>query len=302
MPKSFTAKSVVMDLSRVSLLLGIPTLRSSSNDVWILYASRFLRTWAFGSTGLILAVFLSTLGHSETRIGLFMTLTLTGDVLLSLVLTTWADQLGRRRTMALGSILMTLSGLVFTFASDYWILLAAAIFGVVSPSGNEIGPFRAVEEGMLANLVSGPKMSDVFAWYVVSGTAGVSFGTFSAGWMMKGIRYIANLSELQAYRCVFGSYTVIGMAKFWISTRLSEKLELSASKKAERHSSIQDVERQNVLSTKRDSIRSDSDDSKKKSRLARVVSLDISSSTWTILWKLCLMFTLDSFASGLVAL
>ena len=82
---------------------------------------------------MIFALYLSSLGVSDTRIGLFMTLTLLGDVFVSLFLTLVADGLGRRRTLAAGGALMTASGVVFAVASNYWILVAASVLGVISP-------------------------------------------------------------------------------------------------------------------------------------------------------------------------
>jgi hypothetical protein len=48
---------------------------------------RVLRMWAFGSTGVILAVYLHAVGLSDDRIGLLLSLTLVGDAALSLLLT-----------------------------------------------------------------------------------------------------------------------------------------------------------------------------------------------------------------------
>ena len=90
-----------------------------------------------------------------------MTLTLLGDVVVSLLLTLVADGLGRRRTLMLGALGMAVSGAVFATTDSYVVLLAAAIVGVISPSGNEIGPFRAVEESTLAQLIGERGRADV---------------------------------------------------------------------------------------------------------------------------------------------
>lgn len=82
---------------------------------------------------MILAVYLSSLDISDARIGLFMTLTLLGDVVISVILTLFADGLGRRRVLVLGAALMTASGVVFALVGNYWVLVAASIFGVISP-------------------------------------------------------------------------------------------------------------------------------------------------------------------------
>lgn len=45
-----------------------------------------------------------------------------------------------------GSGLMVVSGFVFAYFENFWILLLAAIIGVVSIMGGDFGPFRAIEE------------------------------------------------------------------------------------------------------------------------------------------------------------
>jgi predicted MFS family arabinose efflux permease len=77
--------------------------------------------------------YLQVLGISKARIGLFMTLTLIGDVVISFMLTMFADGLGRKAILAAGAALMTVSGVIFALSGNYWVLLAAAIFGVISP-------------------------------------------------------------------------------------------------------------------------------------------------------------------------
>ena len=62
-----------------------------------------------------------------------MTLTLIGDVAISFVLAVFADGVGRRAVLALGAVLMVASGIVFALTDNYWVLLAAAVFGVISP-------------------------------------------------------------------------------------------------------------------------------------------------------------------------
>lgn len=51
----------------------------------ILSSSHVSHVFAYGSSTLILAVYFSVLGIVDEQIGLFMTLTLLGDVLVSLL-------------------------------------------------------------------------------------------------------------------------------------------------------------------------------------------------------------------------
>lgn len=69
-----------------------------------------------------------------------------GDVLLGTWLTLIADRVGRRRILMAGSCLMILTGIIFAVFENYWLLLFAAVVGVVSATGGDFGPFRAIEE------------------------------------------------------------------------------------------------------------------------------------------------------------
>lgn len=113
--------------------LGIHTVIHSPLDVKLLLFSRFVRLFAYGQTTLILALYFKALDISDARIGLFMSLTLVGDVFISLVLTLIADSVGRRLMLSIGAVMMAGSGAVFANFGGYWVLLAAAVLGVISP-------------------------------------------------------------------------------------------------------------------------------------------------------------------------
>lgn len=113
--------------------IGLTALWKSARDTKILCFQRFVRLFAYGGSTLILAAYLAELRISDELIGLFMTLTLVGDVVISFMLTLVADSLGRRKILALGALLMTASGIVFAITGNYWLLLAAAVLGVITP-------------------------------------------------------------------------------------------------------------------------------------------------------------------------
>lgn len=118
---------------RVLEELGLISLWSSPFDTKLLCAQRFVRMFAYGSSTLILVSYLSALDISKARIGLFMTLTLIGGTILSFILTIFADGIGRRAILLLGAVLMSLSGVIFALVGNYWVLLVAAVIGVISP-------------------------------------------------------------------------------------------------------------------------------------------------------------------------
>src|SRR2546429_3876622 len=86
---------------------SIPSaLRTLTRDGWLLFLTRFVRLFAYGSLSVVLVFYLISLGLSESQTGLLLTLTLVGDTVVSLYLTTHADRIGRRRMLIVGAMLM----------------------------------------------------------------------------------------------------------------------------------------------------------------------------------------------------
>src|SRR5438552_3816796 len=104
-----------------------------SRDIRLLFATRFARMFAYGLVSIILVLYLTRVGFDERAIGLLLSLTLAGDLAISLWMTTRADRIGRRKMLIVGAILMTMAGVVFVSTSLFPLLLVAAIVGVISP-------------------------------------------------------------------------------------------------------------------------------------------------------------------------
>src|SRR5260370_4149935 len=150
---------------------SMPTaLRTLTRDGWLLFLTRFVRLFAYGSLSVVLVFYLIGLGLSESQTGLLLTLTLAGDIVVSLYLTTRADRIGRRRMLIAGAILMAAAGLAFAFTRNFLFLLVAGTIGVISPSGNEVGPFLSIEQAALSHVVSPKTRTEVFAWYTLAGS------------------------------------------------------------------------------------------------------------------------------------
>ena len=94
-------------------------LRTLTRDGWLLFLTRFVRLFAYGSLSVVLVFYLIGLGLSESQTGLLLTLTLAGDTFVSLYLTTRADRIGRRRMLIIGAILMSAAGLAFAFTHNF---------------------------------------------------------------------------------------------------------------------------------------------------------------------------------------
>ncbi|MCZ2121540.1 MAG: MFS transporter [Anaerolineales bacterium] len=233
-------------------------------DVWILFTTRSIRLFCYGFLSVIIALYLAKTGLTEKQIGLLFTLTLAGDAGISLLLTTRADAFGRKKTLLFGAGLMLGAGIVFVITNNFLILIAAAIVGVISPSGNEIGPFLSVEQAGLTNLIPDAKRTHVFAWYNLAGSLATASGALIGGWLAQ-LLQDQGWSALAAYRFILIGYAFGGLALTLLFLNLSEAIEIPPTATA--------------------------DQPKKTLGLHR---------SKNVVLKLSMFFALDAFAGGLV--
>jgi MFS family permease len=203
------------------------TLSQLTRDVWLLYLTRFLRLFAYGLLSVVLVFYLVGLGLSEVQTGMLLTLTLAGDTVVSLYLTTQADRIGRRRMLVAGALLMTAAGLVFAGTSSLVWLLLAGIVGVVSPSGGEVGPFLPIEQAALTHVVPAAIRTDVFAWYTLAGAVGTASGALVGGVVTETLQR-HQVPALSSYRTIVVAYAALGIVLALLFTRLSRASEATA--------------------------------------------------------------------------
>lgn len=203
-------------------------VNGSDRDGRLLFGTRMVRLFAYGFLSVVLVLYLAQIGLSETQIGLLLTLTLLGDTIISLWITTNADRMGRRRMLVAGAGLMLLAGALFASTGDFALLLVAATIGVISPSGNEIGPFLSIEQAALSQLAPGERRTGIFAWYNLVGSFATAIGALSGGWLASGLQ-AAGLPPLAAYRVVLLGYAGSGLALVLLFLALSPAVETTSS-------------------------------------------------------------------------
>jgi MFS family permease len=233
-----------------------------NKDTSILFSTRIIRLFCYGFLSVILALYLSETGLTEQQIGILFTFTLLGDAGISLWLTTSADRLGRKRTLLLGALLMAGAGMAFLLTRNILILGIAAIIGVISPSGNEIGPFLSVEQAGLTQLVSDQKRTQVLAWYNLAGSFATAIGALSGGWLAQALQN-NGWTEFASYRTVLTGYAVGGILLLLLFLNLSQAIEVASRASVEK----------------------------------RVLGLHRSQK---VVFKLSALFAMDAFAGGLI--
>jgi MFS family permease len=181
----------------------------SRRDVLLLFTARSVRLFSYGSLSVVLALYLQELGLSSSLIGLLFTFTLAGDAGVSLWITTKADRIGRKRMLLVGASLMVAAGVVFSFTADPALLMIAGIVGVISPSGNEIGPFLSIEQAALSQLLPQDARTRAFALYTLAGSFAAACGALSGGFLVRAFLH-AGFTELSSYRAVILLYAACG--------------------------------------------------------------------------------------------
>ena len=206
---------------------------SAPRDVPLLFATRAVRLFGFGLLSVVLVLYLSAVGLSEARIGLLLTLTLLGDTAVSLLFTTRADRVGRRRMLLGGAALVVLAGAVFAVTQSFALLLVAATLGVISPAGNEVGPFLAIEQAALAQTLPAERRTRVFARYSLVGSFATAAGALTGGALASGLEH-AGWGALGSYRAVVVAYAALGLVLLALFTRLSPAVEAPGLREPDR--------------------------------------------------------------------
>jgi MFS family permease len=184
--------------------------------------------FAYGCLSVVLVLYLAGLGLSEGRIGLLLTLTLVGDALISLGITLHADRLGRQRMLILGAGLMVGAGVPFALSGDFTVLVLAATLGVISPSGNEVGPFLAIEQAALSQVVPEDRRTGTFAWYNLTGSFATALGALAGGWGAQALQ-ASGLAPVASYRALVVAYAGMGLVLAALFTGLSRAVEAAPS-------------------------------------------------------------------------
>ena len=232
-------------------------------DIPLLFSTRIIRLFCYGFLSVVLALYLAETGLTEVQIGLLFTLTLIGDAIITLWLTTSADRFGRKRTLLVGTLLMAVAGIVFVMTRNYILLVFAAIIGVISPADKDIGPFLSVEQASLAHLIPNDKRTQVFAWYNVAGSFASATGALAGGWLAQGFQN-RGWTALESYQMILIGYALGGVLLLFLFINLTQSVEV---------------------------------EQRPQDEIKRLLGLHRSRNT---VFKLSSLFALDAFAGGLL--
>jgi MFS family permease len=241
--------------------------RERPGDAQLILLMRGLRSLAYGLLAVILGVWLSGEGFSPAAIGVLITVSLVGDMVGTYVIGLFADAWGRRRTLALLSLLMAATGVVFGLVSSYPVLLVAAFFGTLGTSASETAPFLPIDQAMIAQVTLSEHRTALFARYNLVASLSAAVGALAAGLpaLLMGI----GLPFASGIGLLFGMYAVLALVVAGLSLRLSSPVEAPARPPIE--------------------------EKRLRQRLAPKLHRSCG-----IVWRLTALFSVDALAGGLV--
>ncbi len=211
-----------------SLLPEISALKELTVDGYRLFLTRFVRLFAYGFLSVVLSLYLATIGFNDKEIGLVLTLTLIGDAVISIWITTKADNIGRRKMLMFGAALMVFAGVAFATSKNLYFLVIAAIIGTISPTGSEVGPFLSIEQAILPQTTSDKYRTQIFAWYNLVGSFASAIGSLFGGILVDSLGKLG-YTPLNSYRSVVICYAILGLLLLVLFFKLSQATEALAT-------------------------------------------------------------------------
>jgi MFS family permease len=154
-----------------------PVVSDARRILW----AQGLRAFAYGFGAVLLGSTLERSGFSSGEVGIVLAAVVTGTVVSSLAVGRWGDRFGRRRSYVVLYVALAVTGAVFAFSDQVWVLSAVALTGALSTEVVESGAFTSLEQSMLATELSGRERIRGFGVYNAVATAAGSVGALAAG-------------------------------------------------------------------------------------------------------------------------
>jgi len=191
-----------------------------SRDGWLLFATCGVRSFGYGFLSVVLGLYLDSIGLSTTAIGWIFTAALAGGAAMTILITLAADRFGRRTLLIFGTVLMAIAGGVFAVTANPILLALAAIFGTISPSGKEVGPFLSIEQAILPQTTEDQHRTAVFSAYNLVGSLCGAIGALAVG-----IPSLFSLSPVGGYRFLVWCYVVCAVVMMVLFSLLSPAIK-----------------------------------------------------------------------------
>ncbi|HZD94831.1 MAG TPA: MFS transporter [Candidatus Sulfotelmatobacter sp.] len=200
-------------------------MERSRRNLLLIYFAAWWRSFDIGLLGVVLGVYLSRKGFSVTDIGLVIAAGLAGAAAGTVFITFKADDLGRRRTLFVFSILSALGALPLIFHFSLPAMLLLAFIGMINGMGSDRSPSFALEQAMIPGFVADNKRTWALAWYSLVLDASGALGALAAGIPLVAQR-LWGVEIGSGYRWLFIGYAAVHLISAAVYLLLSPEVEL----------------------------------------------------------------------------
>jgi MFS family permease len=145
------------------------------------FVAKTARTFCYGFLGILLPLYLESLGVSAAGIGVAVTLTLAGSAVLTWAVRRPAERRGPRAPLLTLAALSAASALLLLGPAWPPLVVAAAILGNVAVGAGETGPFLAIEQVVIARAVPAARRTHVLGLYNFLGYGAGAIGAAAVG-------------------------------------------------------------------------------------------------------------------------
>jgi MFS family permease len=201
-----------------------------SIDGKLLLCARIVRTFAYGFLSVILAIYLKLIGFDDILIGIILSVTLINSIIFTLFASFYADRIGRRNTLLLYTIMMSISGIIFFVTENPLALIIAALLGTLNITGSETSAFLSIEQSILPHTIKdNRKRNTLFGFYNMAGTFAMGAGILIANLPII-IENELEFDQIYAIKLLFLFYSLLGILVLGIYLKLSSAIEIKKEK------------------------------------------------------------------------
>ena len=203
--------------------MGSPDRR----DAQLICVAAFLRSATVGLTGVVLAIYLASIGLSAAAIGTIVSSGLAGAAIATLVVSVTADRSGRRKTLVALALLTAIGYIALSISSRFIALAPIAFVGMLNGMGRDRGAASALDQAMLPATTGPERRTWGLAWYNLVLDAGHAVGAL-AGATPTLLERAFDLSAVTAHRATFmvcAGTIVLGTVPYLL---LSDRVEVRA--------------------------------------------------------------------------
>ncbi len=216
----------------------------------------------YGFLSVFLGVYLDLLEFTAFQAGLVFSAIMAGGALSNVIASWRGDYIGRRRMLVAMAALMGIGGILFPLTEQTAMLIAISLIAMTTSTGGDRTAFLSLDMAILAQSGRANQSTLVFSWYNLAGRL-----TKAAGSLLivipAALQLLLGMDAVASFKVMFFGYALVAFAGCAIYWKLSPQIETA-----------------------------------RRRATGQPPSQEMSQSSRSIMIKLSLLFSLDSFGGG----